>query len=203
MGSGSTQQRVFNTTFVKGSQMPVTPENILAFWFEETPPKLHFQKNAAFDQEIATRFEDTYLAAIADDLDSWGTSPEGALALVIILDQFSRNLHRDSPAAFAHDAKAVAIAGQAIDAGFDLELPDHQRAFLYMPFMHAEDLALQEKSVALFTKSLPDSNNIQYAEEHRDIIKNFGRFPHRNKTLRRTTTAEEQQFLENGGFDPT
>ncbi|MEM9496104.1 MAG: DUF924 family protein [Pseudomonadota bacterium] len=176
---------------------------ILSFWFEESKPAQWFRRDPVFDETIRSRFGTLYEKACAGALDHWLEAPEPALALIILLDQFSRNIHRDGAEAFDHDDKALAYADRAIEAGHDKEAPPAHRAFFYMPFMHAEDLTQQERCVALFTERLPGSDNIRHAEEHRDIIRRFGRFPHRNATLERSSTSEEIAFLEGGGFNPT
>jgi uncharacterized protein (DUF924 family) len=176
--------------------------SILGFWFEEHGRNDWFARRDAFDSEIRRRFGEAHRAAVAGELDAMRASADGALALIITLDQFSRNLYRDDPRAFAADAKACDIARGAIDRRFDMVAPKARRAFFYMPFMHSEDLADQELSVALFKARLPGSYNLRYAEDHRAIIRRFGRFPHRNKVLGRESTAEEFAFLAAGGFDP-
>ena len=182
---------------------------VLAFWFGSPdsrdygqPHKAWFIKNPAFDQEIRDRFLSTHDQAAAGELDHWQTSAEGCLALLIILDQFSRNLFRDTPRAFAADDKAVAIAQQAIDQGFDQQHLPVQRWFIYLPFEHSENLAHQEQAIALFEALRDDpasASTIQYAYQHHDVIQRFGRFPHRNKILGRDSTAEELEFLKQPG----
>ncbi len=175
---------------------------ILTFWFEETAPKLHFKKDNAFDAEIAERFGDVWRAASDGALDFWAETADGALALIIVLDQFTRNLHRKSPMAFSQDEKALDKATAALVRGFDMDIAEARRSFFYMPFMHAEKLLAQEQSVELFKTRLPGKKNIKFAEEHRDIIQKFGRFPHRNEVLGRQSTEAEQFFLAKGGFNP-
>jgi uncharacterized protein (DUF924 family) len=175
-----------------------TPAEVLDFWFG-TDPKLWFTKNEAFDKEIADRFLPTYEAAASGRLADWEISPESALALVIVLDQFSRNMFRGSPRTFAADVLALAVAKRAIEQGFDKKLELQQRNFFYMPYMHSENLADQERCIALSQQN-SDENTLQYAKQHADIIRRFGHFPHRNAVLERTTTPEEQAFLDAGGF---
>ncbi|SRR6266571_1078959 len=178
--------------------MATEPADILAFWRAAGPDKW-FNKNDAFDAEIRQRFLDTYEAAAADGLAAWETSPDGALARVIVLDQFARNMFRGSPRTYAADPLARAAAERAIARGFDRRFALPERLFFYLPFMHAEDLADQERCIAL----LRDAGEVDWmkdAQEHADIIRRFGRFPHRNGVLGRTTTPDEQAFLDAGGF---
>jgi uncharacterized protein (DUF924 family) len=175
-----------------------TPAQVLDFWFSAGPGKW-FSKDDAFDAAIRERFLPVYEAAAAGRLTDWEASAEGALALIIVLDQFPRNMFRGSPRTFAADALALAVAKRAIVRGFDKELGLPKRNFFYLPFMHAENLADQEQCVAL-SREAGDPNTLKYAEQHADIIRRFGRFPHRNPMLGRTTTPEEQAFLAGGGF---
>jgi uncharacterized protein (DUF924 family) len=175
-----------------------TIADVIGFWREAGPEKW-FEKDEAFDAAILARFLDTHLAAARGELADWEATPEGAYALLILLDQFPRNLFRGSPQAFATDAQALAIAERAVARGFDQHFDAIERRFLYMPFMHAEDLAHQERCVALCAAS-DDAEGVKFAEIHRDIIRDFGRFPHRNPVLGRKTTPAEQEFLAGGGF---
>jgi len=174
-----------------------TPQAVLAFWRAAGSDKW-FTKDAAFDAEIRARFLATYEAAAAGKL-AWEDGPDGTLALVIVLDQFPRNMFRDSARAFAADPLAREIATRAIDRGFDRQVPLAERNFLYLPFEHSEDLADQERCVAL-NRASGDADALKWAELHADIIRRFGRFPHRNKVLGRATTPDEQAFLDGGGF---
>lgn len=176
------------------------PDEVVDFWFSERLRPLWFARDEALDREIAERFGPAVEAARAGALDAWRGSARGALALVILLDQFPRNLHRGSARAFASDARAREVAGAAIDAGLDRGLSTEERQFLYMPFMHAEVIDAQQRSMRLFTE-LGDENTLDYARRHHDVIARFGRFPHRNAVLGRETTADEAAFLEeHGGF---
>ncbi|WP_428407833.1 DUF924 family protein [Hyphococcus sp.] len=175
---------------------------VLHFWFEETKPYQWFRRDDAFDEVIKTRFGAMHDAAKRGQLDVWRAHPVYSLSLILILDQFSRNLYRDTPEAFAQDAQALDVAREALARRFDHLVNDQRRAFFYMPFMHAEDLAVQEESVALFKAQLPTTKNLPFAIEHRDIVRRFGRFPHRNKVLGRKSTPEEIAFLRAGGFNP-
>ena len=179
--------------------MPLaTPADVLAFWWTAGPPKW-FGKDESFDADLRARFLPTYDAAAAGRLAEWEATAEGALALLIVLDQFSRNIFRHDPRAYVADALARSIAARAIERGLDRQYPVPERRFFYMPFMHSEDLADQERCVALIRAS-GDEEGIPYAQDHADIIRRFGRFPHRNSVLGRATTAEEQAFLDSGGF---
>jgi uncharacterized protein (DUF924 family) len=177
--------------------MSETAQTVLAFWRAAGPDKW-FKKDAAFDAEIRARFLATYEAAAAGRL-AWDDSPEGALALVIVLDQFPRNMFRDSARAFAADPLAHAAATRAIERGFDQQVAASERGFFYLPFEHSEALADQERCIAL-NRASGDADALKWAELHADIIRRFGRFPHRNAVLGRATTPEEQAFLDDGGF---
>jgi uncharacterized protein (DUF924 family) len=174
-----------------------TAAEVVDFW-RDAGEKAWFRKDAAFDTEFRTRFLEAHEDAAAGALDHWAETPEGALALILLLDQFPRNCFRDSPRMFATDARAVARAEAAIAAGHDRALPEDIRVFLYLPFEHAEDLALQERCVALCAPLRADY--LRFAVLHRDIIARFGRFPHRYAVLGRASTAEENAFLAEGGF---
>ena len=174
-----------------------TPEEVLAFWREAGPDRW-FKKDAAFDNAIRARFLATYEAAARGELAGWEASAEGSLALVIVLDQFPRNMFRGTARAFAADERARSTANLALKRGYDLDLPAELRIFLFLPFMHSEDLIDQNRCVELCRAGAEE--NLKYALEHRDIIRRFGRFPHRNALLGRSTTPEEQAFLDAGGF---
>ncbi len=175
-----------------------TPADVVGFWRIAGPEKW-FAKSHAFDQAIALRFEAAHLAAARGKYDSWSASAEGALALLLLLDQFPRNLFRDSAHAYATDGKARRVAGIAISEGFDTQVEPALQQFFCMPLMHSEDLADQEACVAL-CEAAGAQQNIDYAHLHRNIIARFGRFPHRNAAMGRTTTPEEQAHLDDGGF---
>ncbi len=176
------------------------PADVLAFWFEETKPEQHFKKDAAFDALIKQRFLDTYWAAVRGELSDWRETPEGRLAEIIVLDQFSRNMFRNDPQAFAHDPLALALAQEAVRAGDDLKLPVPKRRFLYLPYEHSESRAVHAVAVTLF-ESLGDAEALKYELLHKEIIDRFGRYPHRNATLGRASTDEERAFLkDNKGF---
>ncbi len=183
-----------------------TPDEILDFWFSEPARSRWFAKDAAFDDEIRRRFGDAAAAAAEGRLDAWKAAPESCLALVILLDQAPRNIHRGTPLAFAADARALAVAGQAVDRGFDLRLPADRRWFFYFPFEHSEDLADQRRAMLLFdawADAHAEGPPRDYAREHfravrrhEAIIERFGRFPHRNKILGRESTPAEIEFLK-------
>lgn len=174
------------------------PGEVVAFWLSQDK-MIWFSADPAFDAEILSRFAELVERAKSGAFDDWAGTPEGALALVILLDQMTRNIYRDSPEMFAADGKALEVARRAIERGFDMDLPKDKRRWLYMPFMHSEDLADQERSVELFARS-EISESLPFAVEHADIIRRFGRFPHRNAILGRQTTPEEAEFLDGGGF---
>jgi uncharacterized protein (DUF924 family) len=175
-----------------------SPAAILAFWREAGEEKW-FKKDAAFDDNIRTHFLQTYEAAAAGRLADWETAADGALALVIVLDQFPRNMFRDDPRTYASDELARAVAGRALERGFDQKVSLSDRQFFYLPFEHSEALPDQDRCCALFAAT-GDADKLQWARAHADIIRRFGRFPHRNPVLGRATTPEEQAFLDAGGF---
>jgi uncharacterized protein (DUF924 family) len=175
-----------------------TPAGILAFW-REAGRERWYERSDAFDAEVRRRFLALWQKAADGELASWEDSDDGALALVIVLDQFPRNMFRGTPQAFASDALARAVARRAIDRGVDKRIDPILLEFLYLPFMHSEHLPDQLHCVALF-ENTDNAENLKYARLHADIIQRFGRFPHRNPLLGRDTTAEEQAFLDSGGF---
>ena len=173
-------------------------EDVLAFWRAAGPDRW-FEDDEAFDAAIRERFETTYEDAAASLLSAWEDRPQSALALVIVLDQFPRNMFRNSARSYAVDPLARGVAGRAIAGGFDRQVAMPERTFFYLPFEHSEELADQARSVALFAET-GDADSLKWAELHADIIRRFGRFPHRNAVLGRTTTPDEQAFLDAGGF---
>lgn len=175
-----------------------TPAAVVTFWREAGPDRW-FKKDAAFDDEIKRRFLITHEAAAAGKLTAWERNAEGALALLLLLDQFPRNMFRGDPRTYATDALAREVASQALAEGADQRVDRPLQQFLYMPFMHSENLADQERCLALFAAS-GEPENAKYAQDHADIVRRFGRFPHRNKILGRATTEAERKFLEDGGF---
>lgn len=172
--------------------------DILKFWFEETKPEQHFKINKVFDALIRQRFSETHRAAAQAELYEWRTTPDGRLAEIIVLDQFSRNLFRDRPEAFACDGMALVLAQEAVRLGADEALPPQQRAFLYMPYMHSESRAIHATAEQLFRQPGLEAN-LKYELKHKAIIDRFGRFPHRNAVLGRESTAEEHAFLTQPG----
>ena len=175
----------------------VAPADIVAFW-RAVGPDRWFEKDAALDDEIRRRFLTAHEAAAAGKLTAWEQTAEGAIALLILLDQFPRNLFRGEARAWATDGLARAVASRAILNGFDGAFPD-MRGLFYLPFMHSEDPADQDRCLALY-KAGGDADGLKWAELHADIIRRFGRFPHRNAILGRVSTPEEQAFLDGGGF---
>ena len=178
--------------------MTAHPNDILGFWLGAGPAKW-FKKVVAFDEAIRLKFEPTHHRAARGEYDAWAATAEGALALLLLLDQFPRNLYRGSGHAFATDPKARALARAAIERGFDRQVEPALRNFFYLPFEHSEDLTDQDDCLALCAEA-GVADDIKWAGLHRDIIARFGRFPHRNASLGRVTTAEEQAFLDAGGF---
>ena len=173
-------------------------ETVLHFWFSELNPAQWFEKDLNLDRLIKRRFGDLHRQVAACEHYAWRKRPRGRLAEIIVLDQFSRNIYRDSPGAFENDAMALALAQEAIAVGADLSLPTAQRSFLYMPFMHSESLAIHEVAVELF--SAPGlEENLGYELRHKEIIERFGRYPHRNAVLGRLSTQEEREFLTQPG----
>ena len=172
--------------------------DVLDFWFDELSDKQHFTKDAALDENIRTRFGSTLEAAARCELFAWRATAQGALAEIIVLDQFSRNVYRGTPRAFAQDALALALAQQLVASGQHLSLSVPQRRFVYMPYMHSESLLIHAQAVVLFTQpGLED--NLDFELRHRAIIERFGRYPHRNAILKRASTAQEIAFLAEPG----
>ncbi|MRX51734.1 DUF924 family protein [Paracoccus sp. S-4012] len=176
----------------------VTPDEINRFWLEETGPKLWYQPTAALDLSIRDRFMAAWIDALRLSA-AWTATPEGALAALILTDQFPRNMFRNDARAYATDPLARRIARAALDAGHDLATPEPGRQFFYLPFEHSEELADQHRAVALFAERMP-GENLRHAELHRDAIAAFGRFPWRNEALDRESTAEERRILDAGGY---
>lgn len=170
-------------------------QTVLDFWFAEQQQPFWFEKAQHFDDLIHQKFVDVHTQATQGELWGWRTNPEGRLAEIIILDQFSRNLYRDQPQAFAQDAMALALAQEAISLKLDQQLNPLQRKFLYMPFMHSESLYIHEFALKLFQR-LGDDQSLDYEKRHKEIIARFGRYPHRNQILNRESTFEEIEFLK-------
>lgn len=165
---------------------------LLDFWYSPCVRPHWFSSTPALDVEIRNRWKSLWRRGLAGELEIWGTTPEGALALVILLDQLPLNMFRGQPEAFASERQAVAASSRALAQGFDQGMTAEQRLFLYMPFMHSENLTEQDRSVELFRRAGMDT---RWPEHHRDIVRRFGRFPHRNAILGRESTAEEQAWL--------
>src|SRR5574337_13555 len=188
--------------------MSTHPQEVLAFWFDPAHAAYWFAASAQFDAQIRRRFGQAVEAAMQGDLDDWTASPDSWLALLILLDQFPRNLYRDDARAWSSDVKAQRIAWSGLDDAFDQSLPPLQRVFAYLPLEHAEDRRLQQRSVLLFealhAEVPPEQRErhavfVDYARRHRDVIARFGRFPHRNAVLGRTNTPEEASYLAQPG----
>lgn len=178
---------------------PAEAQDVIAFW-REAGPKQWFAKDSAFDMAFRDRFALLYSKASRGELAHWRTTPEGALAEILLLDQFPRNAFRNTPWAFATDARAVEAAAAMVAGGQDSQLPNDLRVFAYMPFEHSESLADQDRAVALIT---PISDEFaSHARAHRDLIVRFGRFPHRNDILGRPSMPDEISFLAEGGYRP-
>jgi uncharacterized protein (DUF924 family) len=174
------------------------PHSILHFWFEELTPKHHFAKDAALDAAIGNRFGTTLEAAARCELFAWRAAPEGRLAEILVLDQFSRNVYRDAPRSFAQDALALVLAQELVSSGQDRSLPLAQRSFAYMPYMHSESALVHVQAVVVFSQQGME-DTLRFELHHKDIIDRFGRYPHRNAILGRTSSAEELAFLSEPG----
>jgi len=169
-------------------------DEILHFWFEEISPEFWFRKDEELDRAILDRFGDIHAAATSCELFRWRDEPQGRLAEIIVLDQFSRNIYRDRPGAFASDPLALALAQEAIRVGIDTSFSNSRRLFLYLPYMHSESAGLHEIAVTLFSQPGMEQN-LDYEHKHKSIIDRFGRYPHRNEVLGRESTPEELEFL--------
>ncbi|MBS0509186.1 MAG: DUF924 domain-containing protein [Proteobacteria bacterium] len=176
----------------------MTPESILHFWFDELTPAQHFAKDAQLDAAIGERFGATLEAAALGELFGWRTSAQGRLAEIVVLDQFSRNVYRDTPRAFAQDGMALLLAQELVAQALDRPLPSAQRAFAYMPYMHSESRVVQAQSARLFAQPGLEAN-LRFALQHQAIIERFGRYPHRNAILGRASSDEELEFLRQPG----
>jgi len=177
---------------------PVSSDEVLHFWFVELTPEHWWRKDPVLDRSIADRFGPTLDAAARCELVAWRGSARGRLAEVIVLDQFSRNVHRDRAAAFANDALALALAQEAVARGCDVELSPAERVFLYLPWMHSESALIHEEALRLFAAPGLEQN-LDFERRHKAIIDRFGRYPHRNAILGRTSTDEEIEFLKQPG----
>lgn len=173
-------------------------DQVLQFWFDETESAKWWKKDEAFDRTIGQRFGGLHVRATMGELFEWRLQPRGRLAEIIVLDQFSRNIHRDTPLAFAHDGMALALAQEALAAGVERALSPVERSFIYMPFMHSESLLIHDIAVALFRDN-GIADNYDFELRHRAAIERFGRYPHRNAMLGRASTDEELEFLKKPG----
>lgn len=180
----------------------MTPNDVLNFWFIESSPRNWFAKDAAYDAKIRERFSDTYRRIVRGETADWRATPEGRLAEIIVLDQFSRNMFRGSREGFAHDDLALRLAQEAVASGDDKKIDRSRRRFLYMPYMHSESSEVHKKAVWLFATLLPGGwMTLVYEFKHKRIIDRFGRYPHRNAILGRASTPEEIEFLKtHSGF---
>lgn len=182
-----------------------TPDDILGFWFEEAGPKKWYSVSPAFDAVVRRRFGRTIereAARCRDGRHPWSDSAEGALALILLFDQFPRNVWRGSGKAFQFDPLALDLARRMVERGFDWAVAEDRRAFVYMPFMHSERLEDQERCIALAGERLANGDTLHHAVKHREVIERFGRFPYRNAALGRTSTPEEIAYLDGGGYAP-
>jgi uncharacterized protein (DUF924 family) len=178
--------------------MKLNPQKVLSFWFTELTPKHHFAKDAALDETICTRFGATLEAAARCELFAWRATPEGRLAEILVLDQFSRNVYRDTQRAFAQDALALALAQELVASGQDRTLPLAQCSFAYMPYMRSESALVNAQAVELFSQpGLEDT--LRFELRHKEIIDRFGRYPHRNALLGRASSPEELAFMSEPG----
>ena len=173
-------------------------QQVLQFWFSELTEKDWFRKDETLDQTITKRFEGLLQAAGACELYDWRRTPDGRLAEIIVLDQFSRNIYRNKAMSFSQDALALALAQEAVAIGADMALPVSRRAFLYMPYMHSESLLIHEQAMKLFQQTGLE-NNLNFEKRHLAILERFGRYPHRNAILGRQSTPEEVEFLAQPG----
>ena len=181
-----------------------TPEEVLAFWLDEVGPEGWYKGGAELDETCRDRFADTWDSAAEGGLSLWLTYPSGTLAYIILTDQLPRNMWRGDARSFAMDTAALAAAKTAISRGWDLRIDSPGRQFFYMPLMHSENLSDQDRCVRLFHTRMPESeSNLLHARAHREVIRRFGRFPHRNAVLNRETPEIEADFLSNGGYGQT
>ena len=178
----------------------MSPDDIIEFWFEEIDQSLWWKKDESFDQQIIERFSHIHHQVAKGELFEWHFTPKGALAEIIILDQFSRNMFRDAARAFAYDGMALILSQEAIAAEFDRELSAEENSFLFMPFMHSESRQIHELALKLYERNeIPSS--LEFEIKHKTIIDRFGRYPHRNAILGRESTAEEIEFLKQPGSE--
>lgn len=181
------------------------PEDVLSFWLDEVGPAGWYDQSETLDADIRKRFEPTWERAREGALSLWMTYPSGALAYLILTDQFPRNMYRGTAKAFATDRAALALSKIAVDRNWDLKIDGPARQFFYMPMMHSECISDQERCIRMFTTRMEgeDSSNLLHAQAHRDVIRRFGRFPFRNEALERRTLETEEAFLAAGGYGAT
>ena len=182
--------------------MKTNPEDILAFWLDEVGPEGWYAGGDELDATIRERFEPTYNAAREGALSLWLTYPSGTLAYIILLDQFTRNMFRETAKAFETDGLAKAAAKVAVSRGWDMKIDEPARQFFYIPMMHSECLSDQDRAVRLIKSRMPEGGdaNLLHAKAHREVIRQFGRFPYRNEALSRETPPLEAEYLEKGGY---
>lgn len=168
---------------------------VIDFWFNEISPAQWWAKDEVFDQEVQKRFLDTHESANRGELYTWRKTAEGRLAEIIVLDQFSRNIFRDTSKAFASDPLALVLAQEAIAQQEDQNIPEDKRSFMYLPYMHSESMVIHQQAIKLYT-TLGNASNLEFELKHRDIIEKFGRYPHRNSILMRESSVEELAFLQ-------
>jgi uncharacterized protein (DUF924 family) len=173
---------------------------VLQFWLEDAGEGAWYRADPEFDARIRAAFSGDWGRAVAGQLGGWGDTARGALAFIVLTDQFPRNMFRDRALAFASDPLALAAAEAAVAAGHDLAIDPPARQFFYLPFMHAEDAAAQDRCVALFAERMPDPESVLHAKAHREVIRRHGRFPFRNAALGRESRAEERAFIDGGGY---
>jgi uncharacterized protein (DUF924 family) len=173
---------------------------VLEFWLQDTPTRLWYQSSDGLDDRIRALFAGDWGRAVTGQIEGWTATPRGALAYLVLTDQFPRNMFRGSPLSFATDHRALAAARAATDAGIDKDVALPERQFFYLPFMHSEDPADQDACIALFIERMPDPDHLMHARAHRQVIADFGRFPYRNAALGRTNTEPEQAFMDAGSY---
>ncbi len=185
--------------------MLVGAEDILTFWLDEISPEQWYIQDEDLDKKISEKFQATWDEAMEGSLGLWLTYPSGALAYIVLMDQFPRNMFRGSGKAFASDKIALAVAKQAIHRGWDMKIDEPARQFFYLPLMHSENLCDQERCIRLMKERMPETGeaNLIHAKAHREVIRLFGRFPYRNDVLDRAMTDSEQEYVEQGGYGST
>ncbi|MDM7984656.1 MAG: DUF924 family protein [Maricaulis sp.] len=187
------------------SVLTPTPDEIIDFWFNEAGPKKWYATSPAFDATVRRRFAravDEHAKQMRAGRHPWLGNPDSAFALVLLFDQFPRNIWRGSGRAFSYDVLARNVSLDMIDRGFDWAIDESRRDFVYMPFMHGENLALQNLCIDLVRERLEGEGTLRHAIKHREVIARFGRFPYRNEALGRASTDEEREYLETGGYAP-